>query len=83
MIESLLLGFTIAAAFTSAWPWIKASRVPIPPSTSDSWEDKGPFTEALRLQSTLNAQAAMCAASAAAFQGLSLLMRLLVDLLGR
>ena len=36
---------SIVAAIASAWLWNKAARLPLPPSTSNSWEGKprGPF----------------------------------------
>jgi hypothetical protein len=70
MIESFLMGLTLGAAVGSAWLWIRASRVQIPPHTADV----GPFIDALRVQAKLNSQAAIFAASAVALQGLSLMV---------
>jgi len=79
VIEGVLTVLAIIAASGSAWLWIKASRVPMPPVTDVSWEGKGPFADALRLQSKLNAQVAMCAAGAAALQALALLVHLMFE----
>jgi hypothetical protein len=76
VIESALTVLAIVAAMGSAWLWVTASRVPLPPATGDSYEAKGPFADALKRQSKLNANAAVCAATAAAVQSLALLAHL-------
>lgn len=76
MIGQLLGVASFLAAGFAAWLWGVASRVPLPPSTSNSWEGKGPFTDALRKQARLNSHAAKGAALAALFQGLSLLFEM-------
>ncbi|HET6237308.1 MAG TPA: hypothetical protein VFE41_20465 [Acetobacteraceae bacterium] len=76
MIEVAATVLAIVTAGFSAWLWLKASRVPLPPSTSNSWDGKGPFTDALKRQSKLNADAAKCAATAAICQTLVLLAHL-------
>jgi hypothetical protein len=47
-----------------------------PPFTGDSYAGKGPFNDALKRQSKLNADAAKCAAMAAALQSMALLVRI-------
>jgi hypothetical protein len=61
----------MAAAF-AAHLWFRASKITLPPSTSDSWDGKGPFSDALAKQSRMNSHAALAAAFAAFFQALSM-----------
>ena len=75
MIELGLNVLSILAAAVSAWLWWRASRVPTPPSTTNSWEGKGPFTDALKRQAALNSQAAIGAAIAALCQTLAVGVR--------
>jgi hypothetical protein len=77
MVEGILTVLAIPAAIASGWLGIEASCVPVPPFTGDSYMGEGPFADALKLQVKLNARAAMCAAAAAAFQGLSRLAHLI------
>ena len=49
--------------------------MPTPPSTTNSWEGKGPFTDALKRQAALNSQAAVGAAIAALCQTLAVGVR--------
>ena len=73
MVEGIFTGLAIVAALSSAWLWVQASLVSIPPFTRDNSRGEGPFTDALKKQSKLNADAAMCAAGAAALQSVALL----------
>jgi hypothetical protein len=76
LIEIALSVLTMVAAGFSAWLWIRASRVPIPPFTGDNWRGEGPFNNALKRQSKLNADAAKCAALAAALQSMALMVHI-------
>ena len=73
MIEGIFTGLAIVAALSSAWLWVQASIVPTPTPASDGFKSGGPFTDALKKQSKLNADAARCAAGAAALQSVALL----------
>ena len=73
MVEGILTGLAIVAALSSAWLWVQASLVPTPPPAGDVYKGGGPFMDALKKQSKLNADAAMCAAGAAALQSVALL----------
>jgi hypothetical protein len=70
LVEGIFTGLAIVAALSSAWLWVQASLVPIPPV---NWDGEGSFYDALKRQSKLNAHAAMCAAGAAALQSVALL----------
>ena len=54
--------------------WLRSSLVQLPAVTETQWAGSGPFPAALAEQSRLNARAALCAAVAAACQGLSFLL---------
>lgn len=66
----------------SAHLWFRASKISIPPFTGDTWEGKGPFSEAIKLQSDKNATAAFVAAIAALLQALSMGVTILGPHLG-
>jgi hypothetical protein len=70
--ETLFASLSFLAAGFSAQQWYLASRIKLPPSTDDSWDGKGPFSDALSRQSQLNARAAFIASLAAVFQAFSI-----------
>ena len=70
--ETLFSTLSFIAAGLAAHLWSRASKVPIPSHMGNSWEGKGPFADALKKISRLNANAAFTAAVAALLQGLSI-----------
>jgi hypothetical protein len=70
-----ILSFAMAAL--AAYLWLRASRIKLPPHTGDDWAGRGPFADALKKQSQMNARAALAASIAALFQGLSIAAKLL------
>ena len=59
------------ASIVAAICWVKSATVELPNMTENTtWEGKGAFPDALKLQSLWNARAAKFAAVAAFFQGL-------------
>lgn len=76
MVGELFGVASFLCAGFAAWQWGVASRVPLPPSTSNSWEGVGPFTDALKRQSRLNSHAAFSAGLAALFQALSMFFQI-------
>jgi hypothetical protein len=71
--ETLFNLGSVAIAALAAYLWFRASRIELPSHTADNWERLDP---ALKKQSRMNARAAL-AASMAAFQGLSIIAKLL------
>lgn len=67
---------SFAMALLAAVLWAMASWIELPPHTGDSWAGEGPFTDALKKQSRMNARAALAASAAATFQGLAILIRI-------
>jgi hypothetical protein len=53
--ETLFASLSFLKAGFSAHQWFIASRIKIPSATEDSWDGKGPFSDALARQSRLNA----------------------------
>jgi hypothetical protein len=66
----------------SAHLWFRASKINIPPFTGDTWEGKGPFSDAIKAQSDKNSSAAFVAAVAALLQALSMGVTILGPYLG-
>ena len=66
----------VVAAAASAWLWWRASRLSRPPVTTVSYAGEGPFNDAAKLQASLNARAAGCAAIAAACQAFAIALKL-------
>jgi len=56
----------------SAHLWFRASKIGIPSVAVDSYDGKVSFSDALKLQSDKNAQAAFAGTFAALFQALSI-----------
>jgi hypothetical protein len=74
--ETLFASLSFLAAGFSAHQWYLASRIKLPPSTEDSWDGNGPFSDALSRQSQLNARAAYIASLAAVFQALAVVAKI-------
>jgi hypothetical protein len=70
--ETLFALLSCLTASLAAHLWFRASRLKLPSHMGDSWEGKGPFADALKRQSDMNANAAFAAAVAALFQVLSI-----------
>jgi hypothetical protein len=70
--ETFFGTFSFLAAGLAAHLWFRASKINLPPSTSDDWDGKGPFSDALAKQSRMNSHAALAATFAALFQALSM-----------
>jgi hypothetical protein len=70
------------AAAWAAHVWFRASKIKLPPHTHDTWEEKGPFADALKKQSEMNAKAAFTASIAALLQGLSMGAKVIGPLIG-
>jgi hypothetical protein len=81
--EILFASLSFLMAGFSAHQWFVASRIKLPPATEDSWEGKGPFSDALARQSQLNARAAYIASLAAVFQALAIVSRVGSPVLAR
>lgn len=80
---STLFGtLSFLAAGLSAHLWFRASKIVLPSATGDDWDGKGPFADALKLQSDKNAKAAFAATVAALFQALSMGFPILGPYLG-
>jgi hypothetical protein len=79
--QTLFSTFSFLAAALAAHLWFRASKVPIPSHTGDSWEGKGPFADALKKISRLNANAAFTAAVAALLQGLSIASKVVLPVI--
>jgi hypothetical protein len=75
MTDELLYILSFVAAITSAYFWIRAARVPIPPYTGEGWREEAPFADALARQSRFNAVAANVAAITALLQSLAYLSK--------
>jgi hypothetical protein len=80
--EALFGTLSGMAAALSAHLWFRASKVKVPPFTGDSYDGKGPFTDALRSQSDANANAAFAATFAALFQVLAIGSKILSPYFG-
>ena len=78
LAEQVLQSVALVAAMFSAWFWLKAALVRIPPITYGALAEDGAFVVALKDQSRFNAYAAASASLAALSQGAALL----TDLLG-
>jgi hypothetical protein len=81
-IESLFGTFSFLAAAWAARLWFVASVIKIPSFVNDSFEGKGPFSDALSMQSKTNAKAALWAGIAAVFQALSIGSKIFLPHLG-
>ena len=80
---SALFGtLSFMAGALSAHLWFRASKIHIPPFTGDTWEGKGPFSDAIKAQSDKNASAAFVAALAALLQASSMGVTILGPYLG-
>jgi hypothetical protein len=79
--ESLFGTFSFLSAGLAAHLWFRASKIALPPHTEDSWDGKGPFMDAITLQSKKNAQAAFAAVFAAFFQSLAMAARVIGPLI--
>ena len=73
--ETLFASLSFLMAAFSAHQWFIASRIKIPSATEDSWDGKGPFSDALARQSRLNARAAYIASLAAVFQAFAVVSK--------
>ena len=80
--ETLFASLSFLTAGFSAEQWFRASRIKVPPSTEDSWDGKGPFSDALARQSQLNARAAFIASMAAVFQAMAIVSKIAAPMLG-
>lgn len=77
--------FGTLSFMTAGWSahlWFKASRIALPSATGDDWDGRGPFENALKSQSDMNARAAFAAAVAALLQALSMGAKVLRPYLG-
>ena len=70
MFQAMLSASSATTAMVSAWFWLRASRVVLPPPINDSYGGEGPFADGMRKQAKLNRQAASFAAAAAVFLAL-------------
>jgi hypothetical protein len=80
--EALFGTLSFLSAGLAAHLWFRASKIKLPPHTGDSYEGKGPFTDALARQSAMNANAASAAAVAALLQALSIGSKVVGPLIG-
>ena len=79
--ETLFSTLSFLAAALAPHLWFTASRIPIPSHTQDDWDGNGPFSDALKKISKLNANAALSAAFAALLQGLSIASKVVVPVI--
>jgi hypothetical protein len=79
LFEQLLQLVAFVAAMFSAWFWLRAARVGIPPITYGGIAEDAAFVVALKDQSRFNAYAAASASLAALAQGGALLIDLLTS----
>jgi len=70
MFQAILSAGSAATALVSAWYWLLASRVVLPPPINDSYGGEGPFADGMQRQARLNRRAASFAAVAALFLAL-------------
>jgi hypothetical protein len=80
--ETLFGTFSFMAALLAAHLWFRASKIKLPPHTSDSYDGKGPFADALARPGAMNANAAFAAAIAALLQALSIGSKVIGPLIG-